>query len=264
MVSGWAPVTDVEGADATRSATEARLRSSRRGMSLIEIMVVFAMLLLMVAVLVPSMQSIFSLQQRQSAKQLVLLYQRLHDEAVLQNVSFRIAFDLENGRYKVESGEAGMLIFDSAEAREDAADQRRSKLALMNDEERMQHEKARKPFEKLSKDLDESFELNPGIMLGGFYTPQYGKMVRPTALGGDAIEMVDAKGEAVPGFLYSYVFSSGFTEHTVIWVVDEDDPESGYTVEVEPLSGQIHLHGDLVEWEDRYDFVPDEGPGLST
>ena len=264
MFFGRAPVRDAMGASAARSVSTARLRSSRRGMSLIEIMVVFALLLLMVAVLIPSLQSIFSLQQRQAAKQLVLLYQRLHDEAVLQNVSFRIAYDLENGTYKVESGEAGMLIFDSAEAREEAAEQRRSKLALMNDEERVQHEKARKPFEKLSKDLDESFDLNPGIMLGGLYTPQYGKMVRPTALGGDAVEMVDAKGEVVPGVLYSYVFSTGFTEHTVIWVVDEDDPESGYTVEVEPLSGQIHLHGELIEWEDRYDFVPDEGPGLST
>jgi len=51
----------------------------------------------------------------------------------------------------------------------------------------------------------------------------------------------------------------------LIWITeDEDDPEEGYTVEVEPLSGKVHVHGELIDFEDSFEWVPDEGPDLPT
>ena len=134
----------------------------------------------------------------------------------------------------------------------------------MTDDERKAWKAARKPFEKLQERIKEDFEIPGGIMIGGIYTPQYGEMIQPTALGGDLEDQLDDEGNVVgKQRIWTYIFPNGFTEHTVIWVVDADEPENGYTVEIEPLSGAIHLHGELVDWDDSYDFVPDEGPELA-
>ena len=47
--------------------------------------------------------------------------------------------------------------------------------------------------------------------------------------------------EGQPRVIYSYVFPNGFTEHTVIWLTEKDDPTSGWTIVVEPLSGNVRL-----------------------
>ena len=58
--------------------------------------------------------------------------------------------------------------------------------------------------------------------------------------------------------------ASGQAEHAVIWIHSEGDDSDGYTIEVEPLSGAVKLHNELIDWEDSYDFVPDEAPDLPT
>jgi prepilin-type N-terminal cleavage/methylation domain-containing protein len=235
---------------------------ARRGMSLLEVMVVIVIMLGMITVAVPTIGSLFSLQQRKVAKDLVLVYQRLHDEAILRNVSFRIGFDLEGNSYSIDTGEPGTLIFDNPEDRESWEEMRDARFALMTSEELEKHEAARRPFEKLSEGLSETRKLPGGIRFGGVYTPQYPEMMRPEAYGGDELKSFNAEGEEIPGKVFSYVFPNGMSEHTVIWIVTEDDPKDGYTIEIEPLSGKIQLHGELLDWEDSYDFVPDEGPDL--
>ena len=167
-------------------------------MTLMEVMVVIAILVVLIGVAVPAISSLLDLQLRRQARDIVMTYQRLHDEAILQNVSFRIGYDLDNNTYTIEAGEPGALIFDNPDDREEWEDQ-----------------------------LDDE-----GNVVG-------------------------------KQRIWTYIFPNGFTEHTVIWVVDADEPENGYTVEIEPLSGAIHLHGELVDWDDSYDFVPDEGPELA-
>ena len=237
-------------------------RSARRGMSLLEVMVVIVIMLGMALVAVPVIGSLFSLQQRKAAKDMVLMYQRLHDEAILRNVSFRIGFDLEANSYSIDTGEPGALIFDNPEDRESWEEMRDARFALMTDEEVAKHKEARRPFEKLSEGLSETHKLPAGVRIGGIYTPQYPEMMRPEAYGGDLLKAYDAEGQEIAGKVFSYVFPNGMAEHTVIWVVDEDNPKDGYTIEIEPLSGKIQLHGELVDWEDSYDFVPEEGPEL--
>jgi len=231
-------------------------------MSLLEVMVVVVIMLAMVIVAVPALGSLFSLQQRKAAKDLVLVYHRLHDEAILRNVSFRIGFDLEGNSYSIETGEPGALIFDNPEDRESWEEMRDARFALMTDEELKQHEAARRPFEKISEGLSETHKLPAGVRIGGVYTPQYSEMMRPEAYGGEEIEAFNVEGEEIPGKVFSYIFPNGMSEHTVIWIVSEDEPKDGYTIEIEPLSGKIQLHRELLDWEDSYDFVPEEGPEL--
>ncbi len=59
-------------------------------------MVVLAIAIVLMGVLIPSLASFFMLDQRQAAKDLTTLYQQLHDEAVMRNVTFRVAYNLRH------------------------------------------------------------------------------------------------------------------------------------------------------------------------
>jgi prepilin-type N-terminal cleavage/methylation domain-containing protein len=65
------------------------MRHSRRGMSLIEVIVVIAIVLGLTVVMVPSARSLFELNQRNAARKLAMHFERFHDEAVMRNRSFR-------------------------------------------------------------------------------------------------------------------------------------------------------------------------------
>ena len=232
----------------------ARRTNGRRGLSIVEVMVVIAILVAMVAVMVPGVNTLLKVQERRSAKQLVMLYQRLHDEAVLRNRTFRLAYDLDSNTMKIEVGLARAVIYTDNEQRERYEEDLARRLAMMDDEERAQYERRRQPFEKLQANFDGGYELPSRLEFGGIYTPQYGKMMTRD-------ELPDRPEEGTRE-IYSYVFPNGFTEHTVIWLSEKSDPDSGWTVVVEPLSGRVHLHGELVDWEDTIDDIPDEGPDL--
>ena len=232
-----------------------RSRRSRRGMSVMEIVVVLVIAITLIALLAPSLASFFMLEQRQASKDLALLYEQLHDEAVMRNVTFRIAYDLKGNTYKVEVGESGSLIFDDAEKRAEFEEDERRKIALMTEDEKREHLSKRQPFETLGARFKTQFELPRRTVFGGVYTPQYAEMITPEDVADD---------DELPGVVYSYIFPNGQAEHTVVWLVDEYDAEDGFTIEIEPLSGSVHLSGELTDWQDSYDFVPDEGPSLPT
>ncbi len=53
-------------------------------------------------------------------------------------------------------------------------------------------------------------------------------------------------------------------EQTVVRIADIEDPEDGFTLVVEPLSGRVILHDDNeLELEDLLEWLPDEGPELA-
>lgn len=241
----------------TRTAARTgRLRPrGRRGMMLVEILVVIAILLGVAAILIPTVSSYMQLEQRRVAKELALSYELLHDQAVMRNTTFRIAYHLDANAYQVEVGDPDVLIFDNPEDRIEYEEDLEDLLDAFDEDDPDRPEDPTSSFQKLQDRFGARVELPRGTRFGGVYTPQYEDMMEPSGVDPE----VDPE-EAV--VVYSYIFSTGFTEHTVVWLVDEDDPESGYTVEIEPLSGRVHLVGELRSWEDRFDFVPTAGPEL--
>ena len=61
---------------------------------------------------------------------------------------------------------------------------------------------------------------------------------------------------------YTYIFPNGTVEYTLIRIVSEDDPEEGYTIEVEPVSGRVNIMEEERRPEDATSWLPDEGPEL--
>ncbi len=233
-------------------ATTRVLRRSRAGMALIEILVVIAILVGVAAIVIPTVSSYMQLEQRRVAKELAITYELLHDQAVMRNVTFRIAYHLDANYYQIEVGDPKVLIFDDPEKRKEFEDDLEDMLGRFEDDDPDRPDDPESKFSRLQDRFGTKVELPRGTRFGGVYTPQYGEMLRPTG--------VDIEDEAAVA--YSYIFSNGFTEHTVVWLVEEEDEESGYTVEIEPLSGKVHLSGELVDFRDRFDFVPEQGPEL--
>ncbi|MBA2320784.1 MAG: prepilin-type N-terminal cleavage/methylation domain-containing protein [Deltaproteobacteria bacterium] len=226
----------------------------RRGLSLVEVMVVIAMLLVLFAVLVPSLGAILGLEHRKSALRLTMLYQQLHDEAILRNVTFRVAFNLDNNTFDVQVGQGSALVFTDPESKEKFDEDTKRRVALMDEKELAEYNANQQPFEKLGAQFQTAFELPNGQFLGGVYTPQYARMVQRG-------EKRETGADDEPLIVYTYVFPSGISEHTVIWLVDRTGAD-GFTIEVEPLSGNVKMTGELLAWDQAIDWIPDEGPDL--
>jgi prepilin-type N-terminal cleavage/methylation domain-containing protein len=231
-------------------------RAARRGLSLLEVMVVIAIVLALTAVLIPTGRALFELNQRSAARKLAMAFERLHDEAIMRNRSFRVTFLLDENKYVIEPGEAGALIAAGPEEREAYEARVKAKLAMMDEEEKRQWLlRNKQPFELLEVAGKMEVELPNGIRFGGFYTPQYGHIVKP----GEKLEGME-KDE--PLKLFTYMMNSGYAEHTIVWLTEAHDPDDGWTVEVEPLSGAVKLYGELIQPDKEYAFVPENGPSL--
>ena len=235
-------------------------RRRRRGLTLVEIVVVMAILAVMAAVSIPTLTAYFDLQQRGAARELAQTYTWLVDEAVLRNVSFRVVYNLDMGTWKVEVGDPEARVFGTPEEREAHERELEDEMARFTEREieegaLAELQEAEGGFASLDQALFKTEQALPGgTRFAWVYTPQYGEDgARPSAEPPE-----DPEDQVVA---YSHVFPNGTAEHTVVRIAGEDD-EDGYTIEVEPLSGQVHLDTDLLDPSESFDWVPEEGPEL--
>jgi len=240
---------------------------SQAGLTLIEIVVVMAIMGLIAVVAVPSLRGLLDLQQRSGAKQLASTYTWLIDEAALRNATFRLAFNLDEGTWKVEVGDANSVVFGTPEEREKYDEELKARLKRYTKRELEEGaadevKGAMGRFEGLSDPAFTTEQRLPnGTHFGFVWTPEYpDDGVGPSK---DALDGKEPDPEAEPNMAYSYIFSDGSAEHTVIRIVSDEDPDEGYTVEVEPLSGRVHLDGDLVDPKQSMAWLPAEGPRLN-
>ncbi|MEC8422603.1 MAG: prepilin-type N-terminal cleavage/methylation domain-containing protein [Myxococcota bacterium] len=245
--------------------SSARIRT-RRAMTLIEIMVVLAVLAIIAAVAIPSLSGLLDLQQRGAAKELAQTLGWLSDEARLRNVTFRIAYNLDDSTWKVEVGDPNTLVFATPEAREEAEEALRDRMSQFTEREIAAGE-ADEVLEdedagpgQFSGLNDPAFtaqqELPGGSRFGFVYTPQYGQDGLMPSEDGPPDDPEDAT------IAYSYIFPDGTAEHTIIRIVDIDDPDDGWTLEMDPLTGNVRLDPDVRDPEDAFAWLPDEAPEI--
>ncbi len=230
----------------------------QRGVTLIEMMVVIAVMAVVMAVGAPVLSSVFDLQQRGAAKTVADAYRLLQTEAMLRNVTFRIGFNLDRGTWAVEVGDPSALIFSDPRAREEWEEEQQRKLKRFTKKEIEEGE---------AKDITEQGGRFSGLDVPGFptkgslpdscrfayvYTPQYGEPVTPSK------EMPEEREDE--RVVYSHIFPDGTMEFTVIRIVDIDDPADGYTVEVEPFSGQVRLDTEEGSIGANMAWIPAEAP----
>ena len=243
-----------------------RLRSQfRRGMTLMEIMVSIAIIAGIFGIALPGLGGLFGLERSQMAKQIATTYNFLREEAGLRSVSFRVEYDLDRNSWSVQVGDPNTLVFTDAEARMEFEEQIEDELARYTQRE-IEEGEAREILEKRGRfdglegdrTLPTRVELPGGTVFGWIYTPQYEEPVEAPDEPWDA-EMDEESDRRIA---HSHVFPDGYMEHTLIYLVDENDPDDGLTLEVEPLTGRVQIHAGEVRPEDRRDWLPDAAPEL--
>lgn len=231
---------------------------SRRGISLIEIMVVMAIMAAVIGIGLPSMRAIFDVQQRGAARELARTFRFLQDEAAMRNVSFRVAFNLDAGSYRIEVGDPNTLVYSTPQEREAHQEELQAQLKRLTrkeQEEGAAEEPQRNQFTGLDlPGFQSEVQLPTGTVFAWAWTPQYAEPVTPSREQPEKPEDMRV--------VYAYVFASGESEHVAVRVVDAEDPEDGYTVEVEPLSGNIIVEPDLLDVGAHMAWLPTEGPTL--
>lgn len=230
---------------------------ARSGLTLLEILVVLAIMGGLTAVAVPSMNALFDLEQRGAARDLAATYKFLVQEAAMRNVTFRIAYNLDDNTYTIEVGDPDTLVFSNPEARARFEEEREDQLKMFTKDAREEAEaedERKTRFAGLSMPGMEGKVALPGNSAWGFvYTPQY---TEPQV-------WEEKKNEDdPPKIVYSYVFANGEAEYTVVRIVSIDDPEDGYSIEVEPVSGNVRVEGDLIEIGQSLSWLPSEAPTI--
>ena len=256
-------------------------RRPRKGMTLMEIMVVGAIIAGVFAIALPSTRSLMGVDRQVATKNLASTYRYLREEATLRNVVFRVAFDLDDNTWSVQVGDPDTLIFYDQDTRESFEDEMKTELNRYTQRE-IDEGKADDVVSKIDQfqevadetlarlvtppEVPEGEEpseeqlaqtkvaLPAGTVFAWVHTPQYDKPVEPSD--------EEPEDDEPHAMAYSFIFPNGYAEPTLIRIVDEDDEDDGLTMEVEPLSGRVNLHQEEVELEDILGWIPEEGPEL--
>ncbi len=258
--------------------------ASRQGLTLIEILVAIAIIGVLTLVAVPTLGGMLDVQQRAAARELAQTYIWLVDEAKLRNVSFRIRYNLDRNTWKVEMGDPDTLVYGDPEQRKEAEEKLAEQMARFTEREKeeassggamdlrglggfsfgggddeAEQEKVEKAqtWEGLDDPMFTTEQTLPyNAILHYVWTPQYGEEGKRANEDGPPD---DPEEDAIA---YTYIFPDGSAEHTVVRIITPGDEEDGWSIEVEPLTGAVSIHGDIVDPQDSLSWLPDEGPSI--
>jgi prepilin-type N-terminal cleavage/methylation domain-containing protein len=244
------------------------------GMTLMEMMVVIALLGVVILAILPSFGSMMGLQRDVSVRKLASSYRFLHEEAALRNVSFRLAFNLDANSWTVEVGDPNTLIFHNQDDREEFESDLMSELSRYTTRE-IEEGKASEVTDQINRfdavtemvlhSLSEDLETREG-RTAAVYLPEGTKFLWvQTAQYREPVTASPSPPEdpSEESIAYSMIFPNGTMEPTLIRVVDSEDEDDGVTILVEPLSGRVDIQEEEIELDDWLDWLPETGPELT-
>ena len=215
--------SSLRGLERSLLTIEEKLQSKRfilnqKGLSLIEIMIVLviigSIMALGVVYLLPSETQ--ELQER--AVRISGTVKYLFDEAIVKKKYYRIAFDLDNSSYRVESSVQPFLL-ELSENEEDA----KSKAAATES----------------APETQPDFATEAEDMLAD-------AVVFPKDIKIKDIYVSHLKGAQTSGIVYVYIFPNGWVEPTVINLSDKKE-EFFFSLEINPITGKVKIRNEYFE-----------------
>ena len=230
----------------------------RRGVTLIELMVVIALMGMLAMVGLPSLNALLGIEQQAAVKEMAQTLVWLREEAMLRNVAFRVEMNLDRRTWNIKVGEPDTLIFATAEEAEEFRTEQKRQMRRFS---KRDIEAGIAPIDEdpdnfSSLDdprIDSTKELAEGLAFEFVYTPQYEKSgLRP--------HLEPPEDPEEDRIAYVHIFPDGTAEHAVIRIIEEDDEDAGMTLELEPMGGQVLLTEEIKDPSESLSWVPDEGP----
>ena len=183
-----------------------------RGFTLIEILVVLAIIGLISATVLPSLTSYFQVSLQSAAREIASTVKETYNSTIVSGKVHRIVYDLKENQYWVESGPPTALL-----------ETRGSK----------EREERRKKFEKNAESPPASpFVLEKAVTRKKQSLPR-----------GVIFEDVVTQQSPEPiseGLAYSYLFPHGITERTVIHLTDSSKHHASLVVS--PILGRTDVY----------------------
>lgn len=255
---------------------------SRRGLTLIELMVVMAIVLAVALVTIPAIGRWLGGDVRSAGRKLGSVIQTAYDEAALQNIPMRVAYNLDRHTYWVEASYGTVQLFENQAAREDwveLEEDREEEIAQWRERDEQVKDRLRtqqqdkigdeesplaglmalmgvslgtgalepaarvNDFVPLEDEVFKTRQLPPNVVFKGIWTPQWDDVVEPHD------ELPEEEEEEL--IVYTHIFPEGYMEDSVIYLMDNS--ESILSLVVEPLTGRVRAEMGEADPPDRED-----------
>ncbi len=182
------------------------------GFTLIEILVVVALIALITVTALPNLGAVFKINIGNASRELATTIRSVYEQSVLTGQTFRVVVDVEKNMYWVENGGKNTLAL-TAEQEEEEARRHRQR----SDEEK--------------KNKTAKFSLATQIMRS--------KKTLPKGVHFTDIITSRSKEPMKKGLAYAHVFPHGFIEKLAIHIKDDYDREA--TLIVNSVTGKSRL-----------------------
>lgn len=184
----------------------------RSGFSLIEMLVVVALIALISVFALPTVSSYFQISVSVASREIASVVKETYNSSVITGKIHRLVYDFKSQQYWVESGPPTLLL-DTPESRE--KEERRRKAGLFKDEA------PASPFQLEKSVTRKKMNLPRGVRFEDVSTQQ-----SPEPL--------------TEGTAYTHFFPHGFTEQTMIHLTDES--KHRVTLVISALVGRTDLY----------------------
>ncbi len=197
-------------------------RAATKGFTLIELLVVVALIGLVSLFALPSVGNFFKLSLNTTTRELASLVKETYNSTAMTGKVHRLAYDINEGTYWVESGPNTVLL-DTTDSHE--------------------KEERRKRFSKTSEQAPPSeFSLEKSITRK--------KLTLPRGVAFEDVITEQSKDPITRGLVYTHFFPHGLTEQTIIHIKDNSGHQ--ITLAIAPLIGRTQLFERYVKREEVY------------
>lgn len=197
-----------------KSALQLHTEGTRGGFSLIEMLVVVALIALVTTFALPSVTSYFQVSLTTATREIAGTVKETFNSTVVTGKVHRLVYDIRKSQYWVESGPANTLL-DTQETRE--KEERRKKFASLSEQE---------------KEPPSAFHLEKTVTRK--------KVSLPRGVTFEDIFTQQGTEPITDGTVYTHFFPHGVTEETVIHLTDQS--KHRVSLVISPLIGQTDLY----------------------